>query len=102
MLDQAQKQDPKLPVILCTVPETQNPKAPVKEPQRQAINAGIREQAAARENVELCDVEKAAADADGKFNPANFGPDKLHFGPAGYARWTAALQPIFEKLQIKQ
>ena len=101
MLDEAQKQEAKLPVILCTIPETHNPKAPVKEPSREAINAGIRGLASERENVELCDLEKALLGSDGKFNEANFGQDKLHLAAPGYELWAGALKPIFEQLQIK-
>lgn len=90
-----------MPVILCTIPETHNPKAPVKEPAREAINAGIRAFAAERENVKLCDVEKALLGSDGKFNEANFGQDKLHLAEPGYELWAAAIKPIFEQLQIK-
>lgn len=100
MLDKAQAQDPKLPIVVCTVPETQNPKAPVKEPQRQAINEGIRKLAEERDNVELCDLDKALL-TDGKFDEANFGADKLHLAAPGYARWSAALKPVLDQLNVK-
>ena len=37
MLDMIGKRDPSLPVVLCTTPPSDNPKAPVKLEQRQAI-----------------------------------------------------------------
>ena len=88
-----------MPVILCTIPETHHATAPVKEPQRLAINEGISKLADERENVTLCDLAKALLGSGGSFDAGNFGPDKLHLGAAGYDCWAAALQPIFARAQ---
>jgi len=98
MLDMCKEHNEKMPVILCTVPMTQNPKAPVKENDWKALNAGIRELAASRENVELCDLEKALLDAEGNFDPTNYRDDQLHLAAPGYEKWKAALKPLLEKV----
>ena len=90
-----------MPVVPLTIPETHHATAPVKEPQRLAINEGIRKLAEERENVTLCDLAKALLGPGGSFDAGNFGPDKLHLGAAGYERWAAALQPIFVELKVE-
>jgi lysophospholipase L1-like esterase len=98
MLDMVEKKDSALPVILCTTPPSDNPKAPVKLDQRLALNSEIRKLAASHKNVTLCDVYAGMANEDGSPKLENFGPDKLHLAKAGYDNWAALLMPILKKL----
>ena len=98
MLAQTEKQDPAQPVILCTIPPSANPKAPVKEADRLALNARIKALAAGKPHVGLCDVYAAAANTDGTPRGELFVEDKLHFSTAGHQRVAEALKPIHEKL----
>ena len=91
MLDIAQKQDPKMPVVLCTVPPSANPKAPVRADDRQQLNAGIARIAQERENVSLCDVYTAFANPDGSPIREYLGSDVLHLIGPGYERWAQIL-----------
>lgn len=51
--------------------------------------------------VSFCDTWTLFADENGSCKKEEF-PDMLHPNGAGYAKWTAALTPIFEKLQLAQ
>jgi lysophospholipase L1-like esterase len=48
----------------------------------------------------LCDTWTIFADAHGDA-PQDIFPDLLHPNAAGYAKWTAALKPIFAKRNIQ-
>jgi len=100
MLAMVEKERPGLPVVLCTIPPSANPKAPVKANDRQAMNDGIRKMASEHKNTHFCDLYTAAANADGSPNPDYFVADKLHLSDAGHARWAELLTPIFEKLKL--
>ena len=98
MLDMVEKKDPALPVVLCTTPPSDHPKAPVKPDQRLELNREIKKLAESHKNIVLCDVYAAMANEDGSPKPENFGPDRLHMAKPGYERWKALLTPIFDKL----
>jgi lysophospholipase L1-like esterase len=49
--------------------------------------------------VTFCDTWALFDDGHGSCKKEEF-PDMLHPNAAGYAKWTAALAPIFEKLQL--
>lgn len=100
MIDLVAKQDPKIPVILCTIPLSDKADSPIDPVERNAINDAFRKLAASRENVFLCDVKAAVSNSDGSFNPANHSPDRLHFAPAGHKKWAEAMMPILEKLNL--
>jgi hypothetical protein len=46
-----------------------------------------------------CDTYSIFADEEGNAKKAEF-PDLLHPNSPGYAKWTAALKPIFSKLDL--
>ena len=98
MLDMIEKKDAALAVVLCTTPPSDNPKAPVKLDQRQALNSEIKKLAETHKNVVLCDLYAAMANEDGSPKLENFGPDKLHLAKPGYDNWAALLTPILKKL----
>lgn len=50
-------------------------------------------------HITFCDTWTVFADSTGQCKKEEF-PDMLHPNAAGYAKWTAALAPIFEKLGV--
>lgn len=101
MLAMAEKQDPAMPVVLCTLPPSANPKAPVKQPDRLALNEKIKALAAGHKQVGLCDLYPAMATDEGLPKPEYFGEDKLHFVAAGHTEKARLLLPVFGTLNIK-
>lgn len=86
MLEMTRARAPNAHVILCTVPPSANPKAPVDERQRSALNDGLRALARAHERVTLIDLFAALADERGAPDPQYFRADLLHLSPQGHAR----------------
>lgn len=101
MLAQTEQQTPGTPVILCTVPPSANPKAPVSEADRQALNAGIRELGKGKAHVAICDLYAAMGSADGTPKAEYFGPDMLHFSAAGHAKRAELIAPLLAQLGVK-
>lgn len=88
----------KLPVVLCTTPPSDNPKAPVKLDQRKALNEELKKAAATHKNVTLLDLYAAFANDDGSAKADFFAEDRLHMARPGYVKWAELLAPILEKL----
>ena len=101
MLAMANAQRPGMPVVLCSIPTSANPKAPVKADDRKAMNEGIRKMASEHQNTYFCDLYAATANADGSPNPEFFASDKLHLSDAGHAKWAELLTPIFDRLKLQ-
>jgi lysophospholipase L1-like esterase len=101
MIEQARKQNPAVPIVLCTLPPRDNPKAPTKPNALQDTNARIVKLAEGKENIALVDLHKAVSDAEGNVVPENFAADKLHLAGPGYDKWAEILKPAFEKLGIQ-
>lgn len=101
MLALAQKERPETPVVLCTIPPSDNPKAPVKATDRAAMNEGLRKLASEHKGTHFCDLYTALANADGSPRLEYFAEDKLHMSAAGHARWAGLVMPWFEKLGPK-
>ena len=97
----AEKARPEMPVVLCSIPSSAHPKAPVKAADRKAMNDGIRKLAAERKSRRFCDLYAATAQPDGAPNPEYFAADKLHLSPAGHKKWAELLTPIFEELKLQ-
>lgn len=100
-LAMAENVRPGMPVVLCSIPSSANPKAPVKANDRKAMNEGIRKMALEHKNTRFCDLFTAAAEADGSPKPEYFAADKLHLSDAGHARWAELLTPIFVELKLQ-
>jgi lysophospholipase L1-like esterase len=98
----AEKEKPGLPIVLCSIPPSANPKAPVKAADRRAMNDGIRQLASVHPNRHFCDLFPAVADADGGPKPEFFVEDKLHLSDAGHTKWASLLTPIFEQLGLAE
>jgi|GEM_PF-783169 len=102
MVALAEKERPGLPIVLCSIPPSANPKAPVKAADRQAMNDGIRQLASAQPNRHFCDLYPAVVDADGGPKPEYFVEDKLHLSDAGHTKWASLLMPLFEQLRLAE
>ena len=96
MLEIRQSRQPNVPVVLCTVPPSANPKATVDEQQRRLLNEGLRRIAAESKLVSLVDLHAALATADGAPDSRYFTSDLLHLSAAGHARWKQALLPALK------
>ena len=93
MLEEKQAQQADVPVILCTVPPSANPKAPVDEQQRRLLNDGLRKIASDTKHVSVVDLYAATVTADGTPDIRYFNTDQLHLNAAGHARWRELLTP---------
>lgn len=100
MVALAEKERPGIPIVLCSIPPSANPKAPVKAADRQAMNDGIRQLASTHPNCHFCDLYHAVVDANGGPKPEFFVEDKLHLSDAGHTQWASLLMPIFEQLGL--
>jgi lysophospholipase L1-like esterase len=100
MLSLRQAQQPQVPVFLCTVPPSANPKAPVDEQQRRQLNQGIRQIAKDTKLVTLVDLYAATATGDGTPELRYFNDDQLHLSAEGRARWKAVLQPALQRAGV--
>jgi len=97
MLAMAAAQCPKAPIVLCKVPPSENPKAPIKPSEKKALNDGVERLASGRKGVYVCDLFAAMSNPDGSQRVECFVADRLHLSSEGYARWTEAIRPLFEK-----
>ena len=92
--------DPKMPIVLCQVmPSAASKKRPADR--IKAINALYRAAVKNDARVTLLETWPLFADASGDAIAAEF-PDLLHPNDAGYAKWAAALRPIFATLGLAQ
>ena len=100
MLALIDRERPGMPVVLCSIPPSANPNAPVKPEARQAMNQGIRQQAGERKNTYFCDLYGSLANEDGSPRLEFYFDDKLHLNDAGHGRWAALLTPTIEQLKL--
>lgn len=93
--------NPQMPIILCRIfpssPEKSRPRALVEQ-----INALYEAAAKSRPQVTVLDTWTLFAHKEtGEADPQWF-KDLLHLNPAGYARWAAALKPLFATLGFSE
>jgi lysophospholipase L1-like esterase len=93
--------NPRMPVILCLITPRNAPNAPITEGALTELNEGIRQLATGRQNVYVADVFTPLATSAGAPAPEFFAKDGIHILPAGYAKWTEQLTPLFKKLALK-
>ncbi len=90
------KSNPKLPIVINKV--MPRGARPGKFPEQIKTLNGLYEQAfAGNPNVTFCDTWSLFDAGDGQCKKDEF-PDMLHPNAAGYAKWTAQLRPILERL----
>ena len=96
ILDELSKANASLPIIICEIFPSSSSKARPADKIKKA-NELIYNLAKDRKNVTVVDTWTLFADAQGDAKPAEF-PDVLHPNELGYAKWAAALRPIFATL----
>jgi lysophospholipase L1-like esterase len=101
MLAMVDKERPGTPVVLCSIPPSANPKAPIKAADRTAMNDGLRKLAAGRKGTFFCDLFAATANEDGSIKAELFAADKLHLSAAGHRKWAELLEGIFGQMEKK-
>jgi lysophospholipase L1-like esterase len=93
-----EQHDPRMPIILCQVfPSSASKKRPADQIQR--INALYQELVKGDPQVTLVETWPLFADAHADAIASEF-PDLLHPNEVGYAKWAAALRPIFATLGL--
>jgi len=95
-----EQHDARMPIVLCQVfPSSQAKKRPAD--QIKAINALYR--AAVKNDAQVTYLETwpLLADLSGDAIAGEF-PDLLHPNEAGYAKWAAALRPVFATLRFSE
>jgi lysophospholipase L1-like esterase len=93
------KKYPKIPVIICEVmPSSEKQHRPADKIEE--VNKLVKEDIKWNSHTCLCDTWSLFADANGDA-PKDIFPDLLHPNAAGYAKWVAALNPIFAKTDLK-
>jgi lysophospholipase L1-like esterase len=88
--------DPKMPIVLCQVfPSSESKKRPAQKIKKvnQLYAGGVK----GNGKVTLLETWPLFANAQGDAKPEEF-PDLLHPNQAGYAKWAAAIWPIFATL----
>ena len=92
------QQDPKLPVVICQVfPASASKKRPADKIRKiNELYAGV---VKTEPQVTLIDTWTLFANEEGDAKPGEF-PDLLHPNELGYAKWVAALRPIFATLGV--
>jgi lysophospholipase L1-like esterase len=94
------RHDPKLPVVLCQVfPSSVKMKRPADR--IKAMNALFLSAVKNDPQVTILETWPLFADAAGDARLAEF-PDLLHPNEAGYAKWAAALRPVFATLGLSE
>lgn len=101
MLDLIRRESPDVPVVLCTIPPRQDPKAPVDPARVAELNTLIQQAAQGRRQVAVLDLHALLARPDGTPEPAYFGADRLHITAAGFKRFHEGLAPVLERLDVR-
>ena len=100
LLDAVSAYDPALPVILCTLPPRDNPKAPITNAALLDLNRRIEALATGRQNVAVLDLYRIFATTDGRPDERYFQNDRLHLNAVAYARFHDSLMPMLEVLHV--
>jgi lysophospholipase L1-like esterase len=99
IIDQARAYNPKLPIIICTVPPRDVANAPVKPGAHADTNVHIKA-LGAEKNVFVLDLYPPFSNADGTLIPEYYVKDRIHFTPAGYAKLASVIRPALIKVGI--
>ena len=99
ILKRIRKKYPKIPLIVCEVmPSSEKQHRPAATIEK--LNALIKRDVKHKSHVYLCDTWTIYAQPDGDCPKDEF-PDLLHPNAAGYAKWAAALNPIFVQVGLE-
>ncbi len=98
ILSELTRHDAKMPIILCQVfPSSASKSRPADKIKK--LNALYGDAVRGNPQVTLIETWPLFADSQGDAIPSEF-PDLLHPNQAGYAKWAAALRPIFATLDF--
>ncbi len=96
IIEGLKKHNPKLPIVVCQVfPSSESKRRPADKIKK--INELYFQAVKGDPQVTVIETWKLFADEKGDAKAAEF-PDLLHPNEAGYAKWAAALRPIFATL----
>jgi lysophospholipase L1-like esterase len=96
ILAELARHNPKMPIVLCQVfPSSTSKSRPADQIKK--LNQWYADAVKGNPQVTLLETWPLFADEKGDAIPAEF-PDLLHPNLAGYAKWAAALRPIFATL----
>ena len=96
ILAKLSQHNPKMPIVLCQVfPSSASKSRPADKIKK--VNQLYADAVRGDAQVTLVETWPLFADANGDAIPAEF-PDLLHPNMAGYAKWAAALRPLFATL----
>lgn len=99
LLAAMKKSNPNMPVIVCKVmPSSAKKNRPADKIER--LNTLVDDIVSSDPQFIRCDTWSIYADANGD-SPQDEFPDLLHPNAIGYAKWTAALKPIFSRLNLE-
>lgn len=94
MLTQWRTQAPNATLLLCTVPSSANPKAPIDRSQLLLLNSEIRKLPSEYPGLRVVDLYAATVDKAGLPERRYFDGDRLHLSRDGYQRWKETLTPV--------
>jgi len=98
LLATLQRSDPRLPIIVCQVfPSSPEKKRPPEKIKR--LNELYLEAVKGNPQITFLETWPLFANAEGNAKPEEF-PDLLHPNEIGYAKWAAALRPVFATLGL--
>ena len=100
MLDMAERAQPGVPIVLCTLPPRDNPKSPIDPNQLIDLNKLIASVAEGRANVAVLDLYPLLADPDGRPHAEYFGADRGHLSPEGFKRLRDGLVPVLKRFNV--
>jgi lysophospholipase L1-like esterase len=100
MLAAMKRHSPRMPIILCQVfPSSEKMRRPAGT--IRALNSLYLAAVKGDAQVIPVDTWSLFADANGNARVSEF-PDLLHPNDAGYAKWAAALRPVFARLRLAE
>ena len=100
MLDMAERAQPGVPIVLCTLPPRDNPKSQIDSNKLLELNKVIASVAKGRANVTVLDLYPLLVDPDGMPHAEYFMADRGHLGPEGFKVFRDALLPVLKRLNV--
>lgn len=100
MVDMARKTNPKMPIVICTIPPRNVPSAPTKPGAHEDLNARLMQFGTGKENLVVIDLFSALATPEGAPDPLYIGKDGIHILAAGFQKFATLLRPAFDSLGI--
>ncbi len=101
IVDMARKATPAIPIVICTIPPRNAPKAPLKPGALKDLNARLIAFGAGKENLVVVDLFTVLATPSGDITPGFFAADGIHLMPPAYEKWAALLRPALASLGVK-